>query len=698
MHYIIDSQCIVPEKVGIGIIIYMDLNSNITELSGVGEKTAKILNKLEIYSFEDLIMYFPRKYTDYSNVEKVGNIKPGQVTIRAKFENVKGRYVRRGMHITEAVAYDDTAKVRVVWFNQPYRKDSLKNTSEYFVSGVLEHSGMYYQINNPAVELVSSFPKHTARIVPIYKETKGIKSYQIRSYIKELMPLINTLPESLPKDIIKQEELVPSHHAVKELHFPSSREAWLRAKQRIAFEEVFTLVLASLLNKKEVSMQKSLPIQFDEKIAKQFVKNLDFELTGAQKTTAWEIIRDIQKTSPMNRLLEGDVGSGKTVVSALVSAMAIHEKFQVAYMAPTEILASQHYQTFQQLLKPFNARVALLTGSQSQDQKREIIKKIKAGHYDLIVGTHALIQSEVNFKNLNLVIIDEQHRFGVNQRTQLQKKAGKLPHMLAMTATPIPRSLALTLYGDLDMSIIDQLPPERKNPITQIVTPINRDKMYQEIDKKINEGHQVYIVCPLISESDKLGVKSVEAEFQRLNKTVFKHRKIGMIHGKLKTEQKQKIIEQLRKKQIEILISTTVIEVGVNIPSVNLMVVEGAERFGLAQLHQLRGRVGRSADQSYCYLVPSSAKTPPQRLKEMVHNNDGFKLAEIDLQIRGPGEIYGTRQHGALDLKVAQITDVRLIQKAKNSAVGVIEKGINLLQYPRLLKKLEDLRAIVNLN
>lgn len=676
----------------------MDVNSKIIEVPGIGEKIAKSLSRVGVNNVEDLIMYFPRKYTDYSNVQKIRNIEPGEVTIRAKFENVRGRYARRGIHITEAVADDDTGKVRVVWFNQPYRKDSIKMGSTYYISGILEHSGMYYQINNPSIELVSAFPKNTARIVPIYKESKDIKSHQIRSFIKELLPVIDSISETLPGSVVESESLIPAKNAIRELHFPSSREMWLKAKQRMAFEEVFTLALASLTNKKEIKALKGSIIKFDEQIAKNFVKNLDFKMTEAQKIACWEIIQDMQKHSPMNRLLEGDVGSGKTIVAALAASVAIANKFQVAYMAPTEILAKQHCQTFLQLLQPFKVKVALLTGSQSKNERTRIVGKIKSGQYDLIVGTHALIQSEINFKNLNLVIIDEQHRFGVNQRTELQKKAGRLPHMLAMTATPIPRSLALTLYGDLDISIINQLPPGRKPPITKIISPLNKEKMYADIDKRIDEGHQVYIVCPLISDSDKLGVKSVEAEYEKLSKTVFSHRKIGMIHGKLKTEEKDKILEKLRKKQIDILISTTVIEVGVNIPSVNVIIIEGAERFGLAQLHQLRGRVGRSTDQSYCYLVPSNAKNPPRRLKEMVNNNDGFKLAEIDLDIRGPGEIYGTRQHGILDLKVAKITDINLIKKAKKSALGIIDKDINLLQYPRLAKKLEALRAVVNLN
>lgn len=678
----------------------MELTAPITELKGVGEELAKKLAILGIKTAGDLISYFPRRYDDYSAVTSIRGMFPGPVTIEAVIKEAKGRYVRRGMHITEAVASDNTDSTRLVWFNQPYRAGAIKPNQKYFISGEYAMRRNRFSILNPSMELVSDFPVNTARIIPIYRETKGLKSSAIRKLIREAIINARSLPEHLPKWLIDSQKLINYTRAVSEMHFPSSDEALELAKKRLGFEEVFELTLAALLNKQEFNKSKSEGIPFNQELAKDFVSKLPFKLTDAQRKVIWQIYQDMEKTQPMNRLVEGDVGSGKTVVAAMAALMAMEQEYQVAFMAPTEILARQHAETLYKLLDSvgYGEQVGLLVGSLKPAAKSLMHTKIKSGEVRLVIGTHALISEKVDMHRLGLIIVDEQHRFGVEQRKKLQAKAGHMPHVLHLTATPIPRSLALTLYGELDVSILDELPPGRRVIKTQITSPNSRKSLYSQIDKELESGRQMFVVCPLILDTELSKGLSVEEVYKRISETEFRDRQVAILHGKMKADEKEAVMKDFMAGKYDILVSTTVIEVGVDVPNASIMLIVGAERFGLAQIHQLRGRVGRGAHQSYCYLEMSDSKAPSQRLRALEIMSDGFKLAELDLELRGPGAIYGTFQHGALDLRVAELTDIKLIASARKAAQEFIDKKEKLSKYPHLAHRVSVLRAVTNLN
>jgi ATP-dependent DNA helicase RecG len=578
----------------------MTLETPLMELKGVGPAVAGKFGVLGLKTVADLIDYYPRRYDDYSAVTPIAELRPGAVTIEAVIKQATGRYVRRGMHITEAVASDDTSSVRLTWFNQPYRAGALKMNQPYYISGQFELSHQRLQIMNPSVELVSDFPVNTARIIPIYRETKGLTSRQIRAALKQVVPLIESLPESLPTWLIKKQKLMSRAEAMLAIHFPKSGEHLAEARHRLGFEEVFQLSLAALMNKREIAGEQAPAVPFHEKVAKDFVGHLPFQLTNAQRKVVWQIYKDIEKTQPMNRLIEGDVGSGKTVVAAMAAMMVLNQGHQVALMAPTEILARQHANTIQNLLRPlgYGDKVGLLVGSMSPAQKKQAHAAVKSGALQFIVGTHALIQDKVDLKNLELIIIDEQHRFGVEQRKTLMAKAGHMPHVLNLTATPIPRSLALTLYGELDVSILDEKPAGRQEIITEIASPNSRKQLNAKLDKQIEEGRQLFVVCPLVTESELLQASSAEQTYDTLRKGAFKHRRVGLLHGQMKSDAKQAVMQQFVDHQLDVLVATTVIEVGVDVPNASVMLVENADRFGLSQLHQLRGRIGRGAHQS----------------------------------------------------------------------------------------------------
>lgn len=678
----------------------MQWSDPITTIKGIGSELAKKFAMLGVHTIDDLVEYYPRRYDDYSAVLPIKALRPGQVTIRVVIKQISGRYVRRGMYITEAVASDDGDSVRLVWFNQPYRERATKLGEEYFVSGTYELSRSRFAIMNPNMELASQFPVNTARIVPIYRETKGLTSHQIRRFLREILPFIRQVPETLPQWLLSQEKLLGLPEALEAMHFPANAKALEAARKRLGFEEVFQLSLASLLNKYELLKDVSLAIPFDKQLARQFVDHLPFSLTDAQRKTVWQIYQDMQKTQPMNRLVEGDVGSGKTVVAAMAALMAMAEEFQVALMAPTELLARQHADTIHDLLSPLDMhhKVALLVGGMTAKQKEAAYQHIAKGEVKFIIGTHALIQEKVDMKQLGLIIVDEQHRFGVEQRKKLMAKAGHMPHVLSLTATPIPRSLALTLYGELDVSIIDTKPAGRQPVITEICSPNSRTQLYAKIDNELAAGRQMFVVCPLITESDAIAVSSAEKIYEQLAKRDFKHRRVGLLHGKMKPVEKQAIMQQFAAHKLDILVSTTVIEVGVDVPNASIMLIEASDRFGLAQIHQLRGRVGRGGHAGYCYLMMSDSSAPPKRLEALARINDGFKLAELDLELRGPGAIYGTSQHGQLDLRVASLTDMKLIASARAAAQKFIDNGDNLVQYQQLAEKVKRLRTVTNLN
>lgn len=678
----------------------MPLDSPLTELKGVGDALAKKFQLLGIGTVAELLNYYPRRYEDYSNVTPSARLKPGMVTLEAVIKQAKGRYVRRGMHITEAVASDDTGSVRLIWFNQPYRAAALKPGRKYFISGQYELSRQRFAIMNPSMEIASDFPVNTARILAIYKETKGLNSRQIRLAVKEALPALELLPETLPERIIKEQKLLSRGEALAAIHAPKSSDELEAARRRLGFEEVFSLSLASLLNKQESQQEQAIRIDFKEELAKDFVGHLPFKLTDAQRKTTWQIYQDMQRDHPMNRLVEGDVGSGKTVVATMAALMAVAQDKQAALMAPTELLARQHAETIHKLLDPlgYSDGVVLLVGGMSTTQKSKARQAISSGQARFIIGTQALIQEQVDMHNLALVVIDEQHRFGVDQRKTLMAKAGHMPHVLSLTATPIPRSLALTLYGELDVSVLDQKPSSRLPIVTELISPNSRAQLYEKIELELEQGRQMFVVCPVITDSTVLDVNSAEKVFEQLSKKDFKHRKVGLLHGKLKPQQKQDVMEKFIKKEFDILVSTTVIEVGVDVPNASIMMVESSERFGLAQLHQLRGRVGRGSDQGYCYLLLSDSSAPSRRLRALESSNDGFRLAELDLELRGPGAIYGTSQHGQLDLRIAKLTDVKLIASARKAAQEFIDCGDDLLQYKELKAAVSKLRAVTNLN
>ncbi len=675
----------------------MELTSPLELVKGVGPKTAEQLHAAGLETVHDLLTFFPRTYEDYSDITTIAAIRPGKVSLRGHFEAGKTRRVRRGMTVTEATLVDATGKVAVVWFNQAYRLAQLKKDEEFLVSGEFSLQRGRYQIVNPSAEATTGEAASGGRIVPVYRQIAGLKSVVVRRILFELRPLMMTLDETLPVDLVKREGLVSYSEAVQALHFPNSDAELTAAKERMGFEELLALMLASVLNRADNAALAAHTINFSAQDAQQFVANLPFSLTNAQRVAAWEAIQNLAAGAPMNRLLQGDVGSGKTVVAGLVAYIAHRAGFQAAFMAPTELLAIQHAETLRTLLEPFGVVVGLLTGSVKPKAKKLLYEQIKQGTVHVVVGTHALIEDAVVFARLGFVVIDEQHRFGVEQRQRLLTKSEKMPHLLAMTATPIPRSLQLTMYGELDISLLNEKPSNRLPIETYIISPNSRAQMYGAVDGEIANGRQVYVICPRIDEKDD-ELANVTAEFKRLKNSIFKHRRIGLLHGKLKADEKQAAMQSFAAGETDILVSTTVVEVGVDVPNATVIIIEGADTFGLAQLHQLRGRVGRSSMQSYCYLVPSTSNAPSRRLRELEKSNDGFYLAEKDLELRGPGEIYGRSQHGALNLAFARITDTRLLKRVQGSAQWLLKNEPDLLQYEELHRRVEKYRRLTTLN
>jgi ATP-dependent DNA helicase RecG len=676
----------------------MNVEMPVEKIKGIGPETAKKLAKLGVISVNDLLLFWPRRYDDYSAVLPINDIEPGAVTVKAKIESIHSRRVRRGMHITEAVIRDESSAIRVVWFNQPYRQKYFKANQEYYFSGLYDFSFNRYVLQNPTVEEAKEFTTNTARIVPVYSQTKGLDSRVIRKALSEITGMFQELPETLPEWLVQEHSFMSFAEAAYQLHWPENQEKLANAKERIGFEEVFAYVLAGQLNKKQIEGEVALPILFDQEFAKKFTAALSFELTPEQKNAAWEVLQDSNGERPMNRLLEGDVGAGKTVVAAMAAYMAAQQGIQTAIMAPTELLARQHAATLAQLFEPLGITIGLLTSAVKGKAKTTIRSQLENGTTNVVVGTHALLQENITFHRLGLIVIDEQHRFGVKQRQKLVDKGEKIPHILSMTATPIPRSLALTVYGELDISIIARKPKNRQEIETHIWSPNSRPQLYQMIDDEIKAGRQVFVVCPLIDESEGSEAKSVNQEVVRLKQGYFKHRRIKTLHGKMKDEEKAVVMQEFASGEVDILVSTTVIEVGIDIPNASVMLIEGADQFGLAQLHQLRGRVGRGEHQGYCYLIPSTSQKPSKRLRAMETTQDGFKLAEMDLEIRGPGAIYGSKQHGSLDLKIANITDLNLIKSAKTAAETFITKNEELHKYPELQKRVEKSLSLTYLN
>jgi ATP-dependent DNA helicase RecG len=679
----------------------LTLNSSLESLNGVGPAKYKQLQESSISTVSDLLDYWPRRYIDYSKLSQIKDIKPGPVTLKVTVVSIKGRWARgRAMHLTEAIVEDQNGeRMPVVWFNQPFRQTSFKDGEQYYLSGEFKVTSGKLNIANPTVEPVRELNQiNTARIVPIYPERQNLNSRLLRTLILQVQSVAKAIPETLPQDILNDFKLISRAEAIWQLHAPESMASLELARRRLAFEEVLTLQLAAQKNKEFIQKLTSPKIEFNLQTTKEIIASLKFKLTDDQRASAWQILQDLEQDLPMNRILMGDVGSGKTVVAALAALQAIKAGSQVAILAPTEVLAHQHYKSFTELLKPSGAQVKLLVGSIKPKEKREILAEIEEGKAELIVGTHALIQERVRFKDLALVIVDEQHRFGVRQRKELQKKVGegKFPHLLTMTATPIPRSLALILYGELEQSVIKQKPAGRIEIQTKLIPGASKQQVWEKMKEELEAGHAVIFVCPAITDTDASTRVAAEKVFAEISKKAISRKYgIGLLHGKLKSDQKEEVMANFVSGKTNILVSTTVIEVGIDVPRATLMVIEGAEYFGLAQLHQLRGRVGRSDLPSFCYLVPVKNGGVPARLRYFAEQSDGFKLAQYDLEQRGPGQIYGKLQSGSLDLRLVDITDVELIKTSRKAAEQIVKQKMALsIELKANIAKHQDLEYL----
>ena len=685
----------------------MNFSTKLAEIRGVGTRSRDQLSLAGLETVDDLINFLPRTYDDFSQVTPIAELKPGKVTIRARADNVVTRYVRRGMRVTTAVLVDDqNNKIQAVWFNQPYREKQISNGAEFYFSGEFGLSRDRYQLTSPSVEAVKDLPVQTGRVLPIYPSRKGLKPALTRKILAEIRPLMAMIPETLPPKIVTEEKMISRASAIIGMHFPESVEQAEVARKRLEFEELFGLILAARLNKQDNNRLDGYDIKFNQPKIKEFVSSLPFAMTSAQKRASWDILQNFESEKPMNRLLQGDVGSGKTVVAGIAAYQAALSGFQSAFMAPTEILAKQHAETLSKLLLPFNIEVALLTGSVKGKNRTILLERIADGSAQIVVGTHALFQTSVKFARLGFAVIDEQHRFGVKQRQELLSKGTdttgtRMPHLLAMTATPIPRSLQLTLFGDLDISILNELPLGRKPILTKIVSPQSRAQMNDKIHAELEDGRQAYFIAPLIESNEKSEQESVSSLAKKLTKD-FKDFRIGILHGKLSAESKEKIMRQFAEHELDILVSTTVVEVGVDVPNASVIVIENADQFGLSQLHQLRGRVGRGDAQSFAFLVQSDTNPPTRRLREIERSNDSFYLAEVDLQSRGAGEIYGTAQHGQLNLQVANLADTKLIARAARAVdrfmVDVSNNPDTLLKYKELNREVSKYQRLTTLN
>ena len=693
----------------------LNLDTEIIKITGIGQTIAKRLEKIGLKTLEDLLYYFPFRYDDFSRKTKISELKANtQVNIVGQIELIQNKCsMRKRMNITEAIISDDTDQIKVIWFNQPFIVKNLKPGDNISLAGKIEHDFSGFVMKSPVYEkIINEQTIHTQGIIPNYHITANITQKQIRFLIAKALKQSEKISDWLPKQIIKNQKLLPLSDAIEKIHFPTNQNDINQAKKRLAFNELFLIQLQSQSIKHELKSALATKLKFKEKKIKNFVASLPFQLTDSQKKSAWEILQDLEKDKPMARMLEGDVGSGKTIVAVMALLIASLNKTQSVLMIPTEILAKQHFASISKLLAKQNIKICLLTNSDQKTNthdikekskaktKQKIFELIKKGKIDIIIGTHALIQEKLEFNNLALAIIDEQHRFGVEQRKILIEKARNNKntechldkkiqlHLLSMTATPIPRSLALTIYGDLNISIINEMPPGRKTIITRVVSEKNREKAYAFIKNLVSKKQQIFVICPLIDVSDKLGVKSAKEEYEKLDKKIFPNLKIGLLHGRVKPKEKDKIMADFLENKINILVSTSVVEVGVDIPNASVMMIEGADRFGLAQLHQFRGRIGRGKNQSYCLLfTDSDSPKTLNRLNAMAKYNDGFSLAEIDLRHRGPGEVYGTAQKGFPELKIASLFDYELIKAAKHEAKNIF-KNSGLNEFPKLKKKI----------
>lgn len=672
-----------------------DLDSPISALHGIGAKRAERLARLDLHTIRDMLYFLPRRYDDYSQLKPINRLQYGEeITIIGKVQKAHVRKTRGGGRLFKAMISDSTGSIEVTWFNQPYLAKKIKRGQQIVISGKVDEYLGRLCFNSPEWEPLTKELLHTARIVPVYSLTEGITSKWLRKLMEHTVSYWSKrLPDYLPTSVRQEEGVLDLETAITQAHFPDSQELLERARYRLAFDELFVLQIGLLHHKRQWRSEKGRPVLVDDPTLNSFVRTLPFQLTDAQQRVLDQVVADLRSPRPMNRLLQGDVGSGKTVIAAAAIALTAASGAQAALMAPTEILAEQHYKTLNRLLERtprIKPNVRLLTGSVTGEEREEIYAGLKEGDVNVVVGTHALIQGGVQFDDLALAVVDEQHRFGVRQREELRQKGRRAglesynPHLLVMTATPIPRSLQLTLWGHMDVSVIDEMPPGRKPIVTRMILPKERERAYAFVRSQIEKGRQVFIICPLVEASEKIEAKSAVEEHERLQRYVFPDLKLGLLHGRMKSEEKDNTMARFAQGELDILVATTVIEVGIDIPNATVMLIEGADRFGLAQLHQLRGRVGRGEHNSYCLLVSDTSSPEAQdRLKAVEGTNDGFELAQKDLEMRGPGEFLGTRQSGFssafLKLELANLGDLRLVETAREAARRFFETDPELI-------------------
>ena len=672
----------------------IDLNKEIKYIKGVGPSRAEVLNRIGIFTLGDVLTYFPREHEDRAEVKPIAELVDGQDALISAYAVTRVAEIKVRNHLTlcKLTVRDESGSCQITWYNQKYLRNSIKLNTRYKFYGKVSKKGAKADIQSPVFEEESK-SKATGRIIPIYPLTYGLTQNTIRNVIENALNSIDgELEETLPDYLIKKYNLLDTNTAIRQIHFPESFEMFNKARTRLAFEELLSMQLAllSLKNKYEVDKPG---IEFSREVnMSDVIDDLPFKLTKAQLRVLEEIDNDMEKNRPMNRLLQGDVGSGKTIVALIASYKAIKSGYQAVIMAPTAILATQHLESSKEILEKYGIKAELLISGISKKKKEDILNRLENGEIDLLIGTHAVLEENVIFKNLGLVVTDEQHRFGVRQRSVVAEK-GNNPDVLVMTATPIPRTLALILYGDLDISIIDELPPNRKKIETYAVTKSYEQRVNSFIAKNIDEGRQCYIVCPLVEENDEIDAQSVLELFENYKTKVFSNYRVEYLHGQMRPKEKDEIMERFKNGEIDILISTTVIEVGVNVPNANIMVIENAERFGLAQLHQLRGRVGRGEYQSYCILkYKGSSPIVKERMKVISSTNDGFIISEKDLELRGSGEFFGTRQHGIPEFKIANLfEDMSLLKQVQAIAFQIITEDKTLEKEENiLLKKMVD--------